>query len=93
MSYKHTQKKHQQRAPLIRKQKKKAFVMNALIIICNASNHKLLANAEVGEDIVQDRVTCDVGSRDFADGCDSTTQVGRQQICGEAIRQPRTHSP
>lgn len=47
---------------------------------------KLLSNAEVGEDIVQDGVTCDVGSRDFTDGRDSTTQVGRQQVCGEAIR-------
>ena len=49
-------------------------------------NEDLLADAEVGEDIVKDGVTCDVGSRDFAYGRDSTTQVGRQQICGEAIR-------
>lgn len=47
---------------------------------------KLLANAEVSKDIVQDGVTCDVGSGDFAYGRDSTTQVGRQQVCGKAIR-------
>ena len=45
----------------------------------------------MGEDIVKDGVTCDVGSGDFAYGRDSTTQVGRQQVCGKAIRQPRTH--
>lgn len=60
--------------------------MNTLIIICNASNHKLLANAEVGEDVVKDGVTCDVGSGDFTYGRDSTTKVGRQQVCGKAIR-------
>lgn len=47
---------------------------------------KLLADAEVGEDIVQDGVTCDVGSRDFTDGRDRPTQVGCQQVCGKAIR-------
>lgn len=67
--------------------------MNALIIICNASNHKLLADAEVSEDVVKDGVTCDIGSSDFADGRDSTAQVGCQQVCGEAIRQPRTYNP
>ena len=46
----------------------------------------LLTNAEVGKDIVQDGVTCDVGSGDFANGRDRTTQVGRQQVCGKAIR-------
>jgi hypothetical protein len=60
--------------------------MNTLIIICNASNHKLLADAEVSKDVVQDGVTCDVGSGDFTDGRDSTTQVGCQQVCGKAIR-------
>ena len=60
--------------------------MNTLIIICNASNHKLLADAEVSKDVVQDGVTCDVGSGDFTDGRDSTTQVGCQQACGKAIR-------
>ena len=48
--------------------------------------YDLLADAEVGEDIVKDGVTCDVGSRDFTYGSDSTTQVGRQQVCGKAIR-------
>lgn len=47
---------------------------------------KLLADAEVGEDIVKDGVTCDIGSSDFTDGRDSTSQVGRQQVCGKAIR-------
>ena len=47
---------------------------------------KLLADAEVGEDIVENGVTCDVGSGDFADGRDSTTKVGCQQVCGKAIR-------
>lgn len=47
---------------------------------------KLLSNAEVGEDIVEDGVTCDVGSSDFAYGRDRTTKVGRQQVCGKAIR-------
>ena len=46
----------------------------------------LLADAEVSEDVVQDGVTCDVGSSDFADGRDSTTKVGREQVRGEAIR-------
>ena len=54
-----------------------------LIIV---DNQKLLADAEVGEDIVQDGVTCDVGSGDFAYGRDSTTKVRRQQVCGKAIR-------
>ena len=48
--------------------------------------HDLLTDAEVGEDIVQDGVTCDVGSGDFAYGRDRTTKVGRQQVCGEAVR-------
>lgn len=39
---------------------------------------KLLSNAEVGEDVVQNGVTCDVGSGDFADGRDRTTKVGGQ---------------
>lgn len=47
---------------------------------------KLLADAEVGEDIVKDGVTCDVGSGDFAYGRDRTTKVGREQVRGEAIR-------
>ncbi len=47
---------------------------------------KLLADAEVSEDIVKDRVTCDVSSSDFAYGRDRTTQVGRQQVCGKGIR-------
>lgn len=47
---------------------------------------KLLANAEVGEDIVKDGVTCDVGSGDFAYGRDSTSKVGCQQVGGKAIR-------
>lgn len=47
---------------------------------------KLLSDAEVGEDVVKDGVTCDVGSSDFTDGRDRTTQVGRQQVCGKAIR-------
>lgn len=46
----------------------------------------LLADAEVGEDIVKDGVTCDVGSGDFTDGRDRTTQVGREQVCGKASR-------
>lgn len=50
------------------------------------SLHDLLADAEVSKDIVKDGVTCDVGSGDFAYGRDSTTQVGRQQVCGKAIR-------
>ena len=53
----------------------------------------LLADAEVSEDIVEDGVTCDVGSGDFTYGRDSTTKVGRQEVCGKAIRQPRTHGP
>lgn len=40
----------------------------------------------MGEDIVKDGVACDVGSGDFAYSRDSTTQVGRQQVCGKAIR-------
>lgn len=47
---------------------------------------KLLADAEVGKDIVEDGVTCDIGSRDFSYGRDSTTQIGRQQVCGKAVR-------
>ena len=58
------------------------FSAGGLIII---TNQELLADAEVGEDIVKDRVTCDVGSGDFTDSRDSTTQVGRQQVRGEAI--------
>jgi hypothetical protein len=46
----------------------------------------LLADAEVSKDVVKDRVACDVGSGDFTDGRDSTTQVGCQQVCGKAIR-------
>ena len=46
----------------------------------------LLADAEVGEDVVEDGVTCDIGAGDFAYGRDSTTQVGYQQVCREAIR-------
>ena len=57
--------------------------MVGLIII---ANQELFTDAEVGEDVVQNGVTCDVGSRDFAYGRDSTTQVGRQQVCGKAIR-------
>ena len=67
--------------------------MNTLIIICNASNHKLLADAEVSKYIVKDGVTCDVGSGNFSNGRDRTTKVGRQEVCGKAIRQPRTHGP
>ena len=52
----------------------------------SARRGDLLANAEVSEDIVQDGVTCDVGSGDFAYGRDSTTKVGRQEVCGKAIR-------
>ena len=59
------------------------FSAGGLIII---TNQELLADAEVGEDIMKDGVTCDVGSGDFADSCDSTTQVGRQQVCGKAVR-------
>ena len=70
-----------------------ANVWHARFHFKEQSLHDLLADAEMGEDIVQDRVTCDVGSRDFADGCDSTTQVGREQVCGKAIRQPCTHGP
>ena len=55
-------------------------------IICDMQSEILLTNAEVGKDIVQDGVTCDVGSGDFANGRDRTTQVGRQQVCGKAIR-------
>lgn len=54
---------------------------------------KLLTDAEVSKDVVQDGVACNVGSRDFAYGRDSTTKVGRQEVCGKAIRQPRTHGP
>ena len=64
--------------------------MVGLIII---ANQELFADAEVGKDVVEDGVTRDVGSGDFADGRDSTTQVGRQEVCGKAIRQPRTHDP
>ena len=46
----------------------------------------LLADAEVGKDIVEDGVTCDIGSGDFTDDRDSTSQVGRQQVSREAIR-------
>ena len=65
-----------------------SFFVVGLIII---ANQELFADAEVGEDVVEDGVTRDVGSGDFAYGRDSTTQVGRQQVCGKAIRQPRTH--
>lgn len=66
------------------------FSAGGLIII---TNQELLANAEVSKDVVEDGVTCDVGSSDFAYGRDSATQVGGQQVRGEAIRQPRTHGP
>ena len=39
---------------------------------------KLLADAEVSEDIVENGVTCDVGSGDFSNGRDRTTKVGCQ---------------
>ena len=64
--------------------------MVGLIII---ANQELFADTEVGKDVVEDGVTRDVGSGDFADGRDSTTKVGRQEVCGKAIRQPRTHGP
>lgn len=57
--------------------------MVGLIII---ANQELFTDAEVSKDVVQDGVACDVGSGDFADGRDSTTKVGRQQVCGEAVR-------
>ena len=59
------------------------FSAGGLIII---TNQELLADAEVGEDIMKDGVTCDVGSGDFAYGRDSTTKVGCQEVCGKAIR-------
>ena len=62
-----------------------AFVIFLWCLII-VDNQKLLPDTEVSEDVVQDRVTCDVGSSDFADGCDRTTKVGRQQVCGKAIR-------
>lgn len=49
--------------------------MVGLIII---ANQELFTDAEVGEDIVKDGVTCDVGAGDFSYGRDSTTQIGRQ---------------
>ena len=52
----------------------------------SSAKDDLLADAEVSKYIVKDGVTCDVSSGDFAYGRDSTTQVGRQQVCGEAIR-------
>lgn len=55
--------------------------------------YDLLADAEVGEDVVEDGVAGDLAAGDFTDGRDSTTQVGCQQVCGKAIRQPHTHSP
>ena len=54
-----------------------------LIIV---GNQELFSDAEVGEDVVEDGVTCDVSSSDFAYGRDSTTKVGCQEVCGKAIR-------
>ena len=48
--------------------------------------YDLLSDAEVGEDVVEDGVTCDVGAGDFSYGRDSATQIGRQQVCGKAVR-------
>ena len=48
--------------------------------------HDLLADAEVERRCCEGQShLVDVGSGDFSNGRDSTTQVGRQQVCGEAI--------
>ena len=46
---------------------------------------QLLANAEVGEDVVEDGVAGDLATGDFSDGRNRSTKVGRQEIRGETI--------
>ena len=53
-----------------------------MIIDCN---QKLLADAEVGEDVVEDGVAGDLATGDFSDRRDRSTKVGRQEIRGETI--------
>ena len=51
----------------------------------SARRGDLFADAEVGEDVVEDGVTGDLATGDFADGRDRPTKVGRQEVRGEAI--------
>ena len=46
---------------------------------------QLLANAEVGEDVVEDGVAGDLAAGDFSDRRDCPTKIGRQEIRGETI--------
>ena len=59
-----------------------------IVILFSTSKGKiytLLADAEVGEDVVEDGVTGDLATGDFADGRDRPTKVGRQEVRGETI--------
>lgn len=59
-----------------------------IVILFSTSKGKiytLLADAEVGEDVVEDGVTGDLAAGDFSDGRDRPTKVGRQEVRGETI--------
>ena len=48
----------------------------------SARRGDLLADAEVGEDVVEDGVAGDLAAGDFADRRDRPTKVGRQEVRG-----------
>ena len=53
-----------------------------MIIGCN---QKSLADAEVGEDVVEDGVAGDLATGDFSYRGDRPTKIGRQEVRGETI--------
>ena len=51
----------------------------------SARRSDLFADAEVGEDVMEDGVAGDLAAGDFSDRRDRSTKIGRQEIRGETI--------
>ena len=51
----------------------------------SSAKGNLLADAEVGEDVVEDGVAGDLATGDFSDRRDRPTKIGCQEVRGETI--------
>ena len=55
---------------------KKALITSAFFVWAMCVSKLLLADAEVGEDVVEDGVAGDLAASDFAEGADRQAKVG-----------------
>ena len=55
---------------------KKALITSAFFVWAMCVSKLLLADAEVGEDVVEDGVAGDLAASDFAEGADGQAKVG-----------------